>query len=50
MQLQVSAPVLNKLILNLLVSGEWQGLLLGLRKERETIDMDVSGEVRALGS
>ena len=35
-QLLVAAPILNKLILNLLLSGEWQGLLRRLKKERET--------------
>lgn len=38
------APILNKLILNLL-PGAWYGFLYKLRKERETIHLEVSGEV-----
>lgn len=49
-QLPVSAPILNKLILNLLLSGEWQGLLRRLKKERETTYLNVSGEVGGWGA
>lgn len=45
-----SAPILNKLILDLLLSGEWQGHLRGLKTERETIYLNMSGEVGSWGA